>query len=104
MEYNVDLQKLCNGLHNCEQGQIFFDEQIQTPGEHYLYEQILPKLLYDDPLLVGDIDFDAFSEDDIVDLIDNKTEYLEEHFRFIDELVKCFEKSSALAVQSRKFF
>ena len=104
MEYNVDLQKLCNGLHNCEQGRIFSDEQIQTPGGHYLYEQILPKLLYDDPLLVGDIDFDAFDEDDIVDLIDNHSETWEKQFKLIQHIEAVLAKSPALQTSSRKFF
>ena len=104
MKYVMDLKSLCAALRKSDRCPVFADELCEAEGEKYLYENVVQNILFKRPIRICDIDFDAFDEDDIVDLIDNKTEYLEEHFRFTDELVKCFENSSALAVQSRRFF
>ena len=104
MKYVMDLKSLCAALRNSDRRPAFDAALCETEGEKYLYENVVQNILLKRPLRICDIDFDAFDEEDIVELVDNKTEYLEEHFRFAGELVKCFEKSSALAVQSRKFF
>ena len=103
MKEAINLQKLCNALRHCEErndDDVLFD----TAGKRYLMEQVFPSLVFDRPLMVRDVDLDAFDEEDIVDLIDYRSNELDVHFCFASRMAKCFQESEALATRQPKFF
>ncbi|MCR4720021.1 MAG: hypothetical protein K5768_10375 [Firmicutes bacterium] len=97
----VDVDRLRDNLIKCEEVEEGF---YATEGEQYLRETILPKCMYGIFLPVGDIDFDAFSEDDIVDLIDCGCEQMEENKYITADIIENFKKSKAQSSKIKKFF
>ncbi len=103
MELQLDLKGFCSALRRSET-ETFADSLCTTSGQRYLFENVIQKLVTDIPLRICDIDFDAFDEEDIVDLIDNKRQKLDEHMRGAFVIAEKFQKSKALTAVKRKFF
>lgn len=103
MELQLDLKGFCSALCRSE-AENFADNLCSTPGQRYLVENVIQKLVTDIPLRICDVDFDAFDEEDIVDLIDNKGQKLDEHIRGAFVIAEKFQKSKAMTAAKRKFF
>ena len=103
MEYKVDLTKMIASMRNAEDTGLE-PEFIETVGELYIYENIIQKDIKDEPIVVRDINFDEFDEDDITELIDNKMPYIEDKLDRIGKVVKVFMKMPAKSLMARKFF
>lgn len=103
MEYEIDLKGFCTALRESEEND-FAGRLCDTPGERYLYDNVLQKLVSGIPVRMCDIDYDAFEEDDIVEMIDNKSDDIDQSLRGASLIVKNFCNSPALAARTRKFF
>lgn len=77
---------------------------IYTEGEEYIYNEIIKKCISGETLYASDINFDAFDEDEIVSLIDDKGEEIYNDFYMVRNMLDAIEKSPALTVATRKFF
>ncbi len=102
MKYEIDLRSLCSAIRESEEEVI--DRLFDTPGERYLYDNVLRKFVSGVPVRMCDIDFDAFDEDDIVELIDNKRDDIDEALRGASLIIENFCESPALTAKTRKFF
>ena len=103
MELQLDLKSFCSALRKSESGD-FIENLCNTPGQRYLFESVIQKFVTNIPVRICDIDFDAFDEEDIVDLIDNREQEIDEHMRGALVIAEKFQKSTALTSAKRKFF
>ena len=103
MDYTLDLEHMVSALKKADTRPII-PEFIETEGERYIFENVVLKYISKKPVHVGDIDFDAFDEDDIVSLIDDKSEFIEEKLGALHRIVDVFSKMPAKATRERKFF
>lgn len=103
MKYEIDLKSFCDALRESEESD-FAGRLCDTPGERYLYDNVLQKFVSGVPVRICDIDFDAFDEDDIVELIDNKNDNIYKFLCGVSLIVENFCKSNALTAKTRKFF
>lgn len=103
MEYKMDLSRFCFELLNREV-ENDIEEICDTAGERYLYNSIIRKFITGAPVRVDDVDFSAFSEDDIVDLTDNKSAELYNIACGAFKIADGFIKSNPIAVKKRRFF
>lgn len=103
MKYEIDLKGFCTALRESEETD-FAGRLCDTPGEKYLYDNVLQKFVFGIPVRMCDIDFDAFDEADIVEMIDNKRDDIDQSLRGAGLIVKSFCKSPALTAKTRKFF
>lgn len=103
MEYELDLKEFCSALRESEKD-IFAEKIFNTPGEIYLYQNVIQKIAADVPVRICDIDFSAFEEDDIVDLIDHKGDDIEEYLFGASLIVDKVHNSKPLTATERKFF
>lgn len=103
MEYKVDLAKMIESMKNAEATDPK-PEFIETFGEKYIFENIIKKSIANKAVVVSDINFDEFDEDDIVRLIDDKLPYIEDKFDRIGQVVSVFMNSPAKALTTRSFF
>lgn len=102
MELTLDLKKMCDNMKNAENQKelIIFD----TPGEEYVYENIVKKCVRDIPFTISEIDFSAFTEDDIVNIIDDKREKFEAELTSVYSVVEKFHDKPALTSTLKRFF
>ena len=103
VKYEFDLSGFCTALRESEEND-FDDMLCNTPGERYLCDNVLKKFVFGVPVRICDVDFDAFDEDDIVDLIDNRKDDIEETLCGVSLIVESFCKRKALTAKTRKFF
>lgn len=76
-----------------------------TSGEQYLSAHILPRCMSEGKaLLFCEIDFERFTEDDIIALIDDKLPELERSLAARNKLISPFIEGEAATVQMKKFF
>lgn len=103
MEFVLDIKRLCKELHNIEK-----DNGIRnfcsTSGEQYLYENVVKKCVLGYTFRFGDIDFDAFTDDDIVSIIDDKEQEIDADLCAAARIADSFEKSTALTAKTKRFF
>lgn len=103
MELVLDVSRLCTELRNASEDDGVRDF-CETPGERYLYENVVKKCISGEELRYRDIDFDAFDEDDIVNIIDEKDEAIDADLCAAFHFVKAFEECKALTAKTRRFF
>lgn len=103
MELVLDVSRLCTELHNISEDDGVRDF-CDTPGEQYLYENVVKKCVTGEELRYCDIDFDAFDEDDIVNIIDEKDDAIDADLCAALNFVKAFEGSEALTSKTKRFF
>ncbi len=103
MEYEINIKNLCSELRRSNT-EDFADKLCDTQGQRYLYGNVVQKFVNNVPVRLCDVDFDAFTEEDIVELIDNKLGQIEEHVRGSAVIVKSFQNTKALTAAKRKFF
>lgn len=103
MEYEIDLSNFCSAIRESEEFD-FVGRLCDTPGERYLYDNVLQKLVSDVPVRMCDIDFDAFDEDDIIEMIDSKSDDIDQSLRGASLIINNFCDSPALNAKTRKFF
>lgn len=103
MEFAIDLNKMTQSMKmaDADTGEL---DLIETEGEQYIVDNIFKKLLNERAVRVSDIDFDAFEEDDIVNIIDNKLYSLENRFRGVEKIAKFFMGAPPITLSSRQFF
>lgn len=101
-EYSIDLKKMCAALKQCDESNA--KPLWDTDGEEYLFKHIVPKCVFNQPLLISDIDFSAFNEDDIVNIVDNKSNLIDGAFHAVNTILESFSESSALSLNSKRFF
>ena len=77
---------------------------IETEGEKYIYDKVIFKYISKQPIYVGDIDFDAFDEDDITTLIDDKSELIEDRINTLHNIVNNFAEMPARVTTARRYF
>ena len=77
---------------------------IYTDGEEYLYREVIKKCISGEALYASDIDFEAFDEEEIVSLIDDRGEEIYNDIYLVSNIIDTIEKSPALTVANRKFF
>ena len=104
MNGTVNLKRFCNTLRQCEEHKTGHEALFDTAGKRYLMERVLPSLVFGRPLRVRDLNLDAFDEDDIVDLIDYRSDELDVYFCLVGRLVACFQNSEAVTARQAKFF
>ena len=61
----INLNNFCDALIKSD-GQTGAEDICETDGEQYLYDNIVSKFITGIPVYMSDIDFSAFTEDDIV--------------------------------------
>lgn len=103
MELVLDITRLCSELHNIGEDNGIRDF-CDTPGEQYLYENVVKKCVSGTELRFCDIDFNAFDEDDIISIIDDKDNEIDADLCAAVHFVDAFEKSSALTAKTKRFF
>ena len=103
MEYKIDLNRFCSELLK-RKVENEIDKIYDTAGERYLYENVIQKFIAGIPVYASDIDFSAFSEDDIVDLADNKSDKLYNAANGAIKIADGFLSSKPIAVRKRMFF
>lgn len=99
----IDLDRLKTNLFDCP------DDRDEEPmwdssGEEYLMINILPKCLYGEEFTVRDIDFDAFTEDDIVNLVDGILPVVVQGLFDVEKMEEHFINSPAQRQQRKRFF
>ncbi len=77
---------------------------IYTDGEAYIYNEIIKKCISGEMICAADINFDAFDEEDIVSLIDDRGEDIYNDIYLVGNIIDSIEKSPAMTVSSRRFF
>ena len=103
MELKIDIKKLCENLSDADENNM--TERIcETDGERYLYENVVKPCVTGTLLRKCDIDFSAFSEDDIVSIIDYKSEMINDALFTVANVADVFGKSKALTVSEHRFF
>ena len=103
MEYQINLKQLREELKS-DRDRDFYHEIFETQGERYLHEHVIQKFASGIPVYIGDVDFSAFDEDDIVDLIDNKGREIDDLLCAFERIVNGFVKSKPLIAKKRCFF
>ena len=78
--------------------------QGETEGEKYIFDKVIFKYISKQPIYVGDIDFDAFDEDDITTLIDDKCELIESRINTLHNIVNTFAEMPARVTTSKRYF
>ena len=102
MDYKLDLPQLRASLKRAD-AQPTVPDFIETAGERYIYDHIITRHTAGEPIHVGDIDLDAFDEDDIVSLIDDKSDAIDAHFSSVAHIVTTFAEAPAKTT-TRQFF
>lgn len=102
MDYNLDLPQLRASLKRAD-AQPAVPDFIETAGEQYIYDHIITRHTAGEPIHVDDIDLDAFDEDDIVSLIDDKSDAIDAHFSSVAHIVTTFAETPAKTA-ARRFF
>lgn len=103
MDISIDIKDLCKNLAGATESDPA-ERLCETDGDRYLYENVLKPCIYDIPLRVCDIDFSAFTEDDIVSLIDDKTNIIDDMFYTVERINTVIGNCKPLAVSERRFF
>lgn len=103
MELKINIKNLCKNLANADEGNDM-ECICDTDGCRYLYENVVKPCITGIPLRICDIDFSAFEEDDIVNLIDNKSEMIDNALCTVSRVVNAFCESKALVVSKNKYF
>mgnify|MGYP000566972727 CR=1 FL=1 len=103
MEYTLDLGRMVSALKKADTVPEIPDF-IESEGEKYIYDNVIMKYISKQPIYVGDIDFDAFDEDDITTLIDNKSDFIEGQFCTLHNIVNTFAEMPAMVTTVRKYF
>ena len=99
----IDLDRLKANFLDCPDNRD--EEQVwDSPGEEYLMVNILPKCLYGEEFKVRDIDFDAFTEDDIVNLVDYNLPIIMEGLLGVAKMEEHFVSSPSQRQQRKRFF
>ena len=102
MDYKLDLPHLRASLKRAN-AQPTVPDFIETAGERYIYDYIITYHTAGEPIFVGDIDLDAFDEDDIVSLIDHKPDAIDAHYSSVTRIIAIFAETPAKAT-SKRFF
>ena len=103
MDYTMDLGSFVSDLKSLQH----YDgipSFIDTYGEKYIFDEIVKRCIAQRPIRVEDIDFEAFDEDDIVSIIDDKKQDINDEFFSAMSIVDTFENKRAIPVQGRRFF
>ena len=103
MEYTLDLGRMVSALKKADTVPEIPDF-IESEGEKYIYDNVIMKYISKQPIYVGDIDFDAFDEDDITTLIDNKSDFIKGQFCTLHNIVNTFAEMPAMVTTVRKYF
>ena len=102
MDYKLDLPHLRASLKRAD-AQPTVPDFIETAGERDIYDHIITRHTAGEPIYVGSIDLDAFNEDDIVSLIDDKSDIIDAHFSSVAHIVTTFAETPATTA-ARRFF
>ena len=102
MDYKLDILHLRALLKRAD-AQPTVPDFIETAGEQYIYDHIIARHTAGEPIYVGSIDLDAFDEDDIVSLIDDKSDAIDAHFSSVAHIVTTFTETPAKTA-ARRFF
>lgn len=103
MEYTLDLGRMVSALKNADTVPETPDF-IETEGERYIFDNVIFKYISKRPIYVGDIDFDAFNENDITAIIDDKSEFIEDRINTLHNIVNTFAEMPARVTTSRRYF
>ena len=103
MEYTLDLRRMVSALKKAD-SESSVPKFIETEGEKYIYDNVIAKYMSNQPIYVGDIDFDAFDEDDITTLIDDKSELIEDRINTLHNIVNTFAEMPARVTTARRYF
>lgn len=103
MEFVFDLNRLCSELKKVDED-VGVREFCKTSGERYLYNNVVKPCVSGVELRFRDIDFDAFDEDDIANIIDERDEEIDMELCTVQRLVESFANGSALSAKKKKFF
>lgn len=69
-----------------------------------IYENVIKKSIANQPIYVGELDFDAFDEDDILALIEDKFDNFNNGFSTLQHIISVISNMSAKPVKAKKFF
>ena len=103
MEYTLDLGRMVSALKKADAVSDVPDF-IETEGERYIFDKVIFKYISKQPIYVGNIDFDAFDEDDITTLIDDKCELIEDRINSLHNIVNTFAEMPARVTTARRYF
>ncbi len=103
MELSLDLGKFITAVKNAEADTGKCD-LIETEGEQYVFENIFKRFLKNEKVKVSDIDFDAFEEDDITLIVDDKFRKLENVAQGGRVIAEFFVKAAPAVTRTRGFF
>lgn len=103
MEFVFDLNRLCSELKKVDED-VGAREFCKTSGERYLYNNVVKPCVSGVELRFRDIDFDAFDEDDIANIIDERDEEIDMELCMVQRLVEAFANSSVRTSKKKKFF
>lgn len=103
MEYTLDLKRMVSALKKADSYSEVLSF-IETDGERYIYDNVISKYMAKQPIYVGDIDFDAFDEDDITTLIDDKMDFVDGQICTLHNIVTTFAEMPAKVTTARKYF
>ena len=99
----INLTNFCDALRKSDR-KSDVEDICETTGERYLIDNIISKFIFGTPVYMSDIDFSAFTEDDVVNLADNKTYEIFNCVQGPFEIAEKFMKSKPIAAVKRKFF
>ena len=102
MDYEIDLKKLVSCLKKDKSQPV--PEYIETDGERYIFENVIQKFASNSDITMDEIDLDAFEEDDITTLIDDKSDFIEDTICTVYNLVKTFSDMTPARTKTRQFF
>ncbi len=104
MSMKLDINNFVSSLKKADDVSRELPDYIYTEGEEYLYRNVIEKCISGEKIYANDIDFEAFDEDEIVSLIDDKGDEIYNGIYLVSNIINTIEKSPAMTVSSRRFF
>ena len=104
MSMGLDVNNFVSALKSAYDATDDVPYYIYTDGEAYIYNEIIKKSISGETIFVSDIDLEAFDEEEIVCLIDDRGEVIYNDIYMVSNLIDIIEKSPALTATNRKFF
>lgn len=104
MSMELDVNNFVSALKKAYDSTDEVPYYIYTDGEAYIYNEIIKKSISGETIYVSDIDFEAFDEEEIVCLIDDRGEEIYNDIYLVGNIIDTIEKSPALTAANRKFF
>ncbi len=97
------VQRFCD-IMRCGELKDEDDDIFNTPGKKYLHEKVIKPIMNRMMLMLGEIDFDAFTENDITEIIDDDETEIIRSFSLLEHIVEKITEAKPLVTKKKIFF